>query len=314
MKPWSDIVRCDFAVPSGLDPWESAGRLLEMLRSRDPVERDEYAYSILAVWIGRGVLSGPRLADMGDRLVDRFDDSEVQSRTFAPLVLASLVAAGTVRPCWFTSFARWYATEADTRGYDSERGWLHAVAHGADLLGVFGLRDEVDAADLLELAAHRMTAETGHVWRDQEDDRLAIAMARTLSRPSITESAATGWMGVVEEFFSTGRPGPVPAAASNTMRTLRMLYILVDRGVRIDGEPVRPPHRDVLSHRLGELLAMVCPASGLLVCRGLNGLDDIVDTADQLERFARQRRRVEDGEEHGRDVVAGDLAASGRLR
>jgi hypothetical protein len=49
------------------------------------------------------------------------------------------------------------------------------------------------------------------------------------------------------------------------MRTLRMLYLLVDRGVRPGwrGEPaIAVPQRDVVKTRLAEVLARVAPFAG----------------------------------------------------
>ena len=52
----------------------------------------------------------------------------------------------------------------------------------------------------------------------------------------------TGWLASISERFAASEGGPVPAWASNTMRTLRMLYVMADRGVRLRdtkaGEPI----------------------------------------------------------------------------
>jgi len=64
---------------------------------------------------------------------------------------------------------------------------------------------------------------------------------------------------------SNGEPGPVPAHASNTMRTIRLLYILVDRGVRPNwgsSEAIQVRHRDAVRQRLAEVLALVAPFAG----------------------------------------------------
>ncbi len=48
---------------------------------------------------------------------------------------------------------------------------------------------------MLAIAARRMLAETDYVWRDQEDDRLGYAIARTLGRPGLTAEQSTGLAG-----------------------------------------------------------------------------------------------------------------------
>lgn len=65
--------------------------------------------------------------------------------------------------------------------------------------------------------------------------------------------------------FAAGRPGPVPPSVSNTMRTLRVLYLLADRGVRPgwnSGEPIALPHRDAVLQALADVLALVAPFTG----------------------------------------------------
>ncbi|MEU6232967.1 DUF2785 domain-containing protein [Kitasatospora sp. NPDC047058] len=226
------------------------------LRSADPEIRDGLAYEQLCRWVPR--LAAPELSALGDEMAGRLADPEIQARTFAPLVLAEVVDAGAYRPAWRDAFARWYPAETDLRGWDERLGWLHAVAHGADLLAAFGRSPLVaDPASLLELAAARLLAPTGHVLDAMEDDRLGRAVAVVLTRPELTERQALAWL---DPIAATGRrrPGVVPATVSNTLRTLRVVYLLADRGVRpVPGaEPVTLRHAAALRGRLAEVLAV----------------------------------------------------------
>ncbi|GAA4848192.1 DUF2785 domain-containing protein [Kitasatospora terrestris] len=247
------------AAPSA----ESVAVVSAALRSPDPVERDERAYPLLARWVPE-LAPEARLA-LGDELAGRFDDPEVQARTFAPLVLAKLVRAGAYRPQWLAAFGRWYPAETDLRGWDPALGWLHAVAHGADLLRAFGEHPEVDPAEPLALGAARLLAPTDQVWDAMEDDRLGFALALTLTRGELTEGRAVAWLDRIAEVFATGEPGPMPPFASNTLRTLRVLYLLADRGVRPDwvgGEVRALPHREAVKQRIAEVLAVAAPYPG----------------------------------------------------
>lgn len=254
---WNGIEAADYAIPADRDLEELTGELSRALADPDPGIRDGAAYSVLFTWIERGVIDGPRRLALGDEMAARFDDPEIQARTFAPLVLDMLVSQGDFRPEWVDALARWYPAEEDLRGHDEDLGWLHAVAHGADLLGVFGRHAEVDPVRMLELAAARLTAPTAHVWDQLEDDRLARAVARVLTRPDLSEDDATAWLGVVADEFGADDIGvPVPAHLSNCLRTLRMLYVLADRGVRMsrDGVPVPLHHGEAVKARLAEVL------------------------------------------------------------
>jgi hypothetical protein len=259
MTDWHRVLGDKFAVPADRCVADLVAELCVMLRSPDPVVRDEQAYPILANWIGAGVLGPDLLMAVGADMAGRFDDPEIQARTFAPLILNSLAKADVVAPEWVAAFTRWYPSEPDLRGYDQRLGWLHAVAHGADLLGTLGRGPHVAATEMLELATKRLLAPTGLVWRDQEDDRLAHAVALTLTDAGVSEAAAIDWLEPIAAKFRNGEPGPVPAFASNTMRTLRMLYILVDRGVKPgwrDQVPIAVGHRTAILDRLAGVLAL----------------------------------------------------------
>lgn len=263
MTEWRAVVGENPYLADGLDLDETVAALTELLRSPDPAARDAFASVRLARLVPH--LDTERRLRLGDAMLPALRHEQTQARTFAPLILAALVHAGEYRPRWQTEFEAWYPAERDLRGYDPELGWLHAVAHGADLLGEFGLCEQVDPAAMLRLATARLLAPTEYVLRDQEEDRLAHALARTLTRPELTADASVAWLDPIEADFTAGEPGPVPAHASNTMRTLRLLYLLADRGVRPDwsGTPAQPlAHREAVKERLAEVLAHVAPFAG----------------------------------------------------
>ena len=264
MTDWRDVIENKGVLPEGIAPEDAVAELGEMLRSPDPATRDQVAYVALSRLIP--LLEPPPRQRLGDLMAARFNDPEVQARSFAALILDCLVEAGEFDASWLTAFEAWYATEQDLRGYDAELGWLHAVAHGADLLGTFGFRcPQVAPERMLKVAVERLLAKTDYALRDQEDDRLAYAMALTLTREELTEDAATAWLEPVTADFAQGEPGPVPAHATNTMRTLRLLYLLADRGVRPHwGREQALPiqHREVVKQRLAEVLALVAPFAG----------------------------------------------------
>lgn len=255
---WQQIVDAGFAVPPGADLGSLAASLSEALADPDPEIRDGPAYRVLSRWIRDGVLDG-QLGSLGDQMAGRFADSRVQARTFAPLVLAWVVERGAFDQQWVRAFQDWYPRESDLRGYDQRLGWLHAVAHGADLLGVLGRHPQVPPALMLGLAARRMLAETEFVWRDAEDDRLGYALALALTRPDISTTESAAWLEPIERAFAAGEPGPVPPFASNTMRTLRMLYLLADRGVlaKPDGDVLPLRHRSAVLDAVARTLAEV---------------------------------------------------------
>lgn len=237
---WADVIAGDFAVPAGRPRGEMVDELLAMLAAPDPGVRDDTAYPVLATWVGRGTLDG-YLSGLGGRLAATLGHPEIQARTFATLILGWVVrraavtgelSTGEVRG-YRDSFASWWSAEEDLRGYDPELGWLHAAAHGADTVRAFARSPRMDAGDLaglLDLTTRRITAPTRYLFADNEDQRLAHALAAVLCRPELADP--TGWLAPVRAAIQAGEPGPVPAWAANTLRTLAALYVVADRGMR----------------------------------------------------------------------------------
>ncbi|MFJ9815286.1 DUF2785 domain-containing protein [Streptomyces sp. NPDC101151] len=234
--------------------------LVEDLRSPDSAVRDDGAYRAAVRWIP--VLGPGERVRLGDRITVHLKAPAVQARSFAPLILARIAEAGDWQPRWWRAFADWYPAETDLRGHDPELGWVHAAAHGADLLAVLARQPGRQALPLAELAVARLLAPTDHLFDAQEDDRIAHALAQILGHPGLTEADSVRWLAPIADAFRAGEPGPVPAWASNTMRTLRMLYVLADRGLsgRSTDEPRRSPtHRGALLEELARTLAIVAP-------------------------------------------------------
>jgi hypothetical protein len=213
--------------------------LIAMLASADPAVRDDHAYPRLVTRIRDGRLDD-RLATLGDAMVERLRHPEIQARAFAPLILAAAIdrdaAVGSLDAAkvgdWRDAFAAWWLGETDIRGWDDRLGWLHAVAHGADLAGALGASPRVpgtELSDLLTLIAERVAAPTGYRFAHMEEDRVARAVSRILARPELTEGGAVGWLAVVDRLFATVTPGPLPVPVANTLAVLRAVYVMVDR-------------------------------------------------------------------------------------
>jgi hypothetical protein len=271
MTDWTAVQRADFAVPDDPPLPELVDELCAMLAAPDPLVRDDTAYPVLALWTARGVLDA-HLEPLGDRMAERLRHDEIQARTFAAMILAWVVLrdartghlpAGCV-PRWRDDVAAWWPGEADLRGWDSRLGWLHAAAHGADAVRAFGRSPRLDATDLrglLDLTVDRLFADAGYLFAHGEDDRIAYALASVLTRAELAGDDATAWLDRVGAAVEAGEPGPVPAWASNTLRTLAGLYVFADRGVRwyepdagALGAVVRLPHAEAVKDRLAPIL------------------------------------------------------------
>ncbi len=261
MTDWAQVRANAFAVPADRPLDELVGELSAMLRSPDPQVRDGQAYSTLATWIGNGVLGVDELRALGDEMVARFADPEIQARSFAPLILDSIVSQGVFEPSWVPPFERWYVAEEDLRGFDAKLGWLHAVAHGSDLLGALARVQAVEPVQMLRLGIGRLLTPTEYVLRDLEDDRLGFALTVALTRTDLSEDDAVSWLDPAVRALATAPTAGFLPEISNTLRTMRVVYLLVDHGVRLDDDHphAQVPHRDQVKAKLLELFRTATP-------------------------------------------------------
>lgn len=259
---WPSLAADGFPFPAAVPPDRLADELSDMLVSPDPEVRDDHAYTAAARWIGDGRLDDV-LVPLGDTAAGRFTHPEVQARTFAPLIVRCVLARGHDVPGpvpreaaerWYDAFAAWYPAERDTRGWDDDLGWLHAVAHGADAAAAFAKALPDRRTDLLDLCARRVTApQAAERYTQLEDARLARALTRILQAPGLDAGQATGWLTVIAQALAGGGPGPVPVWAFNTFATLQSLHLHLTRGIA--GEDV-PPHAAAVAERAAELLRL----------------------------------------------------------
>ena len=266
----------DASTPEQL-PSELAA-LVDDLRSPDPAVRDDRAYTALAERISAG-RADAHLAGLGDAGAALLGAPEIQARSFGALLLALVVervnllstsspelsgSTTAVRPLdvvrWLAAFVVWYPAEADLRGYDEQLGWLHAVAHGADALGVFGGSPLLAPADLLlllDLVLERLREPTWQHLTQQEDDRLALAVMSILVRDRIPAQDVHAWIDRLAAIWRDAPKGARSAQVDNTMRFARALHLQLTLGVRTvrDGDVRQPAGRDDFLRHLSGALA-----------------------------------------------------------
>jgi hypothetical protein len=208
---WDQVRSAEMAVPTDRPLPDLTAELTTLLGSTDPVERDEIAYPILAAWIGAGVYDD-LLAGLGDGmaagLVQGLGESGTPSvfrRSFSALVLAECIARDNAELLlpqqkmldWGDRVSGWLVRERDVRGFVTGQGWAHAVAHGADAIGVlaasphFGLQE---LTVLLDVLADRVLEPTPVPLTSGEPDRLASAAMAVFRRRLVPLRIIEPWL------------------------------------------------------------------------------------------------------------------------
>jgi hypothetical protein len=243
---WQQVRSAEMRVPTDRPLADLTAELTTMLGSTDPVERDEFAYPILATWISEGVYDD-LLAGLGDGmtagLTQGLGESGTDSvfrRSFSALVLAECVerdnAESLLPPVkildWGDRVTGWLVRERDVRGFVPGHGWAHAIAHGADVVRRladsphFGL---TELTVLLDVIADRVLLETPAPLTSGEPDRLALATMSVLRRRLVPLRIIEPWLARITAAATTkGGPDLDPyRATANPEAFLRALHIQV---------------------------------------------------------------------------------------
>ena len=246
---WSALRAAEFALPDGADLPAHVEAAFELLASADPDERDELAYPALATWLETGKLDDA-LPQIGERAAALFGASESHTRSFAALVLTEVVLRdAAVRlvsqahlHAWQSAWAGWYLNEQDLRGWVEGVGWIHALAHGADVAAVLAQHPALGQTDLntlLDTLNGRICTVT-LAPHHAEDDRIALAAFLVLSRPEVTAADLRGWLASVQAMWQPEYGQPRSVAAAFAVQVGRSLLMFAHLGAQLPGGAVFP--------------------------------------------------------------------------
>jgi hypothetical protein len=202
----------DFELPAGYSRASLTRELMSYLGLPDPERRETIAYTILDAWIHRDCYTPEELEEMAEALLRNLSvglgeasRDSVLLRSFSLLILTEIVYHDLRRPSLPPGGVRrvleetliYFSAEQDLRGYDRETGWIHAVAHAADLFFVLAQHGELGDSDLsriLAAVASKVTAPTGHVYLYDEETRLVRAVMAVLQRDRVELDELADWL------------------------------------------------------------------------------------------------------------------------
>ncbi len=166
---------------------------------------------MLATWIERGVYDD-LLRGLGDgmaaglrRGLGETGTDSVFRRSFSALILAECIARDNERPLvpggkvleWGDRLASWLLAERDIRGFVPRKGWAHAIAHGADAIGILAASPHVGGAELivlLDVIGERVACPVDVPFGAGEPDRLAAATLAVLRRERVGIDSLEMWL------------------------------------------------------------------------------------------------------------------------
>ena len=214
---WQTIIDNDYLLSPQQSTAALTPELLENLGSTDP-ERREQSATILEKWFNRGYYSPGELSQIIAQLSDNLTvglgehgTNTVLLRSFSALTLAEIVYFDCEHPFLTAVQLRqlledglaYFLAERDLRGHEAGIGWMHAVAHGSDLLGVLALHDVLQIADLqriLEAIATKVAPPTPHIYLYNEDQRMVRAVLWALQRNILTLDFLGHWLDQITHY------------------------------------------------------------------------------------------------------------------
>jgi hypothetical protein len=197
-----------FEVADGARRQQIALELLACLGHEDPALRDGIAFEGLSKWLRADTLTVETRTTMLERLQrDLADATAPFGASFAALVLSEVARTDRVA-AWLTPEQRATLVQKgatylegvrDYRGFDETQGWLHGVAHAADLLMQLSLNPALDKSQLDRIlsAVSSQVAPANHFYVYGEPDRLARPVVFVLQRGLHDDAAWRAWLEAV---------------------------------------------------------------------------------------------------------------------
>lgn len=209
---WETIARNSYAIPEKESLDQLTEELLSYLYATDPVWRDDIAYQTLTNWIIAGHYTPDQLRTMmtnwrRDLSVNlgEINMPGVITRSFAALMLSivayydwknAILDESEVHDLVNDALV-YLKREDDLRGYDPRFGWIHAVAHTADLLKYLARNPHVDKRGLwhiLQGVANKLMLHSDTVFTHSEEERLAWVIIEVIKRDVLPTQVLTMWI------------------------------------------------------------------------------------------------------------------------
>ncbi len=220
--------------------------LMEHIGEKDAEIRDGLVYPNLAHLLNDKHFDEDQLNDIATDLIseqyltfdiENYVDYSVLTRSFSVLQLAVLVHVhnrdhvihGKIIQNLFTKFLKYFTMEEDVRGYNEEVGFMHSIAHSADL---FAQLMQVEFFHEKEIKTMFTVIIDKYQTKDfffmyDEDERMVNAIMNGLQREILDQEFIEGW---IDSFANYKKPKNWPQAyyiTNNVKVFLRSLYFRV---------------------------------------------------------------------------------------
>jgi hypothetical protein len=251
----------EFRLSKDDDLSEIIPAMLDHIGSTDSYLRDDLIYSAFGTWILKyNAIDREQLRSMLPKVLDEQhmlyklgeeNTDSVFTRSFSILLLPLILIAHRSEPFLTASDIQQIKEkllyllghEKDRRGFVSERGWAHAIAHAADALDDLAQSSELSKIDLLELLEAIRSVicvqEIGYIYGEEE--RMVTAVIAIIKRDLLSEMEIAQWIqSFANNMLSVKSMPEKLIVRTNVKNFLQSLYFRLrwEQGVRKFDAPI----------------------------------------------------------------------------
>jgi hypothetical protein len=189
------------------EPNQLATELVSCLGSPNSELRDTIGYELFTYWLRNDVLSSQTKANLINTLsanIQLSSSEHALSRSFSALIISELLRADNLsafmsdedRLSLLQTSVNSLSAETDFRGLEEDIGWVHPVAHLADILWRVALHSSLDQEQsrliLQGVSSKARTSVVGYAFK--EGDRLARSVSVLIVRQSLSSTEFVNWL------------------------------------------------------------------------------------------------------------------------
>ncbi|WP_161980811.1 DUF2785 domain-containing protein [Streptococcus sp. S784/96/1] len=176
----------------------------------DPEIRDNLIYNTFGYGLEHQLISPKQFLQLAQQLQNKrfLKHPDTLTRSFSALLASLLLFCDNLesspyfsllensRAALFKEAFDFLKTESDTRGYDDKRGWIHAIAHGAEFLMATSLHETFPQQELHDVwqTTIDLLYKQKSVFSAGEADRLAFIFIQLVISEKLEQKELAKWI------------------------------------------------------------------------------------------------------------------------
>ena len=191
--------------------------LWENIGNPNPEIRDSLVFNLFGQFIFEQLITKEQLrwiiekVNVMNPLEYRIEEfgSATAYRSFSALVMGMILQVdgdqtsgydscltNSERVTWMRNGIRYLTREQDRMGYDEKLGWVHAFAHGADLLGTIIAHPNCTQEDVVEVleVISDIFQKSKQPFMDEEEKRLGLAIFFGIESGNLSQKLLCEWI------------------------------------------------------------------------------------------------------------------------